>query len=158
MLVVQTHTHTQQVQCWAKAVTCTTSNNKRHVKYQCVRKLQYYVNSLYRILKMQHYSILIRVFFFLKTVTCYSLIFCSYFVLIKILPKIPYFVLFRVNRLCNLLLATKLQYQKKEIILHPLKTGLRRQKRVLSILPLQMSACVCEELEILLAITWLSAG
>lgn len=26
------------------------------------------------------------------------------------LPKIPYFVLFRVDRLCNLLLATKLQY------------------------------------------------
>lgn len=33
-------------------------------------------------------------------------------------PKIPYFVLFRVNRLCNLLLATKLQYLKKEIIPH----------------------------------------
>lgn len=84
---------------------------------------------------------------------------CSCFVLIKMLPRIPYFVLFRVNRLCNLLLATKLQYQKRD---HPssLKEGLKEAKRgfLPSFLPLQMSACGCEEFEILLAIIWLSAG
>lgn len=74
-------------------------------------------------------------------------------------PKIPYFVLFRVNRLCNLLLATKLQYQKKRDHPSSLKEGFKEaKKRVPSFLPLQMSACVCEELQILLAITWLSAG
>lgn len=64
------------------------------------------------------------------------------------LPKIPYFVLFRVNRLCNLLLATKLQYQKKRDHPSSLKEGSKEAKRgfLPSFLPLQMSACVCEEL------------
>lgn len=40
---------------------------------------------------------------------------------------------------------------------HPssIKKGLRRQDKFL---PLQMSACVCEDMGILLAITWLSIG
>lgn len=45
-------------------------------------------------------------------VACYFILFVGFFCtnLKKMSPKIPYFVLFRVNRLCNLLLATKLQY------------------------------------------------
>lgn len=157
MLVVHTHTHPAGPVLGKSCDVHDLKQQETREVSMCQKAtvLREFIVSYFKNATLFHSN---QGFFFLKTVTCYSLIFCSYFVLIKMLPTIPYFVLFRVNRLCNLLLATKLQYQKKEIILHPLKTGLRRQKRVLSILPLQMSACVCEELEILLAITWLSAG
>lgn len=70
------------------------------------------------------------IFFLFKTQ--YSLIVCSALCTNqKMVPKIPYFVLFRVKRLCNLLLATKLQYfiKEREIILHPKKKGLKEAKR-----------------------------